>query len=88
MAATALVGLPPALARLYDNLGIRFFGPIHTPLLTTNLVLLVLIVVDWRRGERRLAYPLLLVWNVGIQLFIAPLSATNPWLAFCRSFAA
>lgn len=87
MAATALPGLPPALARLYDRLGVDVFGPIHTPLLTTNLILLVLIVVDWRNGEKRPAYPLLLAWNIVMQLLIAPLSATSAWLAFCQWFA-
>lgn len=89
MAATALIGLPPALARLFLNLGLRALGPIHTPLLVCNLILALLIIVDWRRGERkRLAYPLLLGWNLVIQLVIAPLSATEEWLAFCRWFAA
>lgn len=89
MAATALIGLPPALARLFDQLGIRSLGPIHTPLLVCNLILLILIVVDWRKGEsRRRAYPLLLGWNLALQLLIGPLSATQSWLAFCRWFAA
>jgi uncharacterized membrane protein YozB (DUF420 family) len=88
MAATALVGLPPALARLYNNLGISAFGPIHTPLITVNVILLILILADWRMGERGgPAYRLLLVWNVAIQALIAPLSATTGWLAFCQWFA-
>jgi hypothetical protein len=41
-----------------------------------------------RKGHSRLAYPLLLAWNIAIQVLIAPLSATNAWLAFCRWFAA
>jgi uncharacterized membrane protein YozB (DUF420 family) len=87
MAATALPGLSPALARLFGRLGIAFFGPIQTTLLTADLILLVLIAVDWRMGEKRLAYPLLLVWNIAIQLLIMPLAATSAWLAFCRGFA-
>jgi uncharacterized membrane protein YozB (DUF420 family) len=88
LAATALVGFPPALARLYDNLGISYFGPIHTPLITVNGILLVLMLADWSMGEKaRRAYPLLLSWNVAIQLLIMPLSATSAWLAFCRWFA-
>lgn len=88
MAATALIGLPPALARLLGRLGLGYFGPIHTPLLVCNLVLLSLIVVDWRQGERkRLAYPMMLGWNVLIQATIMPLSQTEGWQAFCRWFA-
>lgn len=56
--------------------------------MVTNAILIGLIAGDWRRGERRLAYPLLLAWNVAIQLVIMPLSATSGWLAFCRWFAA
>lgn len=89
MAATALVGFPPALARLYDRLGISFFGPIQTPFSTVCVILLVLIAVDWRMGERkRWAYPLLLVWCIALQALIGPLSMTSGWLAFCRWFAA
>jgi hypothetical protein len=87
MAATALPGLSPALARLFGRLGINFFGPVPTTLMAIDLILLVLIAVDWRMGEKRLAYPLLLVWNIAIQLLIFPLSATSAWLAFCQWFA-
>lgn len=88
MLATALPGLVPALARLYTRMDVLTLGPIYTPLLTTNLILLALIVVDWRHGEKRAAYPLLLAWNIAIEVLIIPLSATEAWLAFCRWFAA
>lgn len=81
-------GLSPALARLYGQVGLGFLNPIHSTLMVTNAILIGLIAGDWRRGERRLAYPLLLAWNVAIQLVIMPLSATSGWLAFCRWFAA
>jgi uncharacterized membrane protein YozB (DUF420 family) len=87
MAATALPGLSPALARLFGRLDINVFGPVQTTLLAIDLILLVLIAVDWRMGEKRLAYPLLLVWNIAIHILIMPLAATSAWLAFCRWFA-
>jgi uncharacterized membrane protein YozB (DUF420 family) len=89
MAATALVGFPPALARLYDRLGIDAFGPIETTFGTVAVILIVLIAVDWRMGERdRRAYPLLLGWTIALQLAIGPVSTTSGWLAFCRWFGA
>jgi uncharacterized membrane protein YozB (DUF420 family) len=87
MAATAIPGLSPALARLFGRLGINTFGPVPTALMATNVILLLLIAADWRTGEKRLAYPLLLAWNIAIQIVIMPLSATSAWLAFCRWFA-
>ncbi len=88
MAATVFAGFPPALARLYLNLGIGSLGLINGPAYTIEAILLVLIAVDWRNGERRIAYPLMLVWTIAIQLFIGPLSSTSWWLAFCAWFAA
>jgi len=89
MAATALVGFFPALARLYGRLQLAIGSPINLPTITVTVILLTLIVVDWRNGEaRRRAYPLMLVWNVAIQALTVPLATTNAWLAFCRWFAA
>lgn len=89
MAATALVGFAPALARLYGRLHFALGGPINGPTMTENVILLTRIVVDWRNGERmRRAYPLMIVWNVGIQALTVPLATTGAWLAFCRWFAA
>ncbi len=92
MAATALVGLGPALGRLFhnlgvDNLGLAFLGPLIVPS-TVELILLVLIVVDRRNGERQWAYPMLLIWTIAVELLLGPLSFTSGWLAFCHWFAA
>jgi hypothetical protein len=89
MAATALVGFGPALARLYGRLHFQIGGPINAPTITQNLILLTMIVVDWRNGEgKRRAYPLMIVWNLAIQALIVPLPTTGAWVAFCRWFAA
>jgi hypothetical protein len=89
MAATALVGFGPALARLYGRLHLAVGGPINGPMMTQNLILLTMIISDWRNGEgRRRAYPLMIVWNLAIQALIVPLATTAAWLAFCRWFAA
>lgn len=90
MVSTALVGFPPAITRF----AVRVFGV--TPIMGINfsfyvveLVLLTLIVADWRMGERRRwAYPIALTVHVAVQLFMMTIPGTAWWLAFCRWFAA
>jgi hypothetical protein len=54
-----------ALFRFYQTLGIRWFNPLAQTGVTLQLILVVLIAVDWRMGERRRwACPLLLAANV------------------------
>jgi len=68
-----LVGFGPALARLYDRLHLAIGSPINAPTITQNLILLTMIVVDWRNGERKpLAYPLMIIWNIGLQFLAVP----------------
>jgi hypothetical protein len=91
MASTALPGFLPAITRFVA----RMFPTMH-PLAAINvsfyvveLVLVALIVNDWRSGERRRwAYPISLASYLGIQLAMTSLPATAWWLAFCRWFAA
>ena len=52
MAASGLVGLPPALFRLYRTLGVRWFNPLAQTQASLWLLLVVLIAVDWRMDER------------------------------------
>jgi hypothetical protein len=92
MASTVFIGFPPALTRYYVRLlgpaAFPYFG-IHLSFLTIEVLLVILIVVDWRMGERkRWAYPIALASFVVIQASMIPLSATSGWLAFCRWFAA
>lgn len=82
MAATALLGLPPALSRLYLRLAAGAVPPFitfHASLLTVELVLVALIIADRRAGQRHLAYPLSLGFFVVIQLLIGPVSSSAPW---------
>lgn len=84
MAATALLGLPPALTRLYLNLFAPPLVPLvafHLSLLTVHVIVVALIVNDLRSGERRLAYPMMLVFYLAIQVLIGPVSASGPWRA-------
>jgi hypothetical protein len=90
MVSTALLGFPPAITRFVGRaFGINPFVAINISFFVVELVLLTLIVADWRRGERRRrAYPIALVTHVGVQLFMTTIPATAWWLAFCRWFAA
>ena len=89
MAASGLVGLPPALFRLYRTLGVRWFNPLAQTQASLWLLLVVLIAVDWRMGERRRwAYPLLLTASLLRSVTIPLLASTGWWLAFCRWYAA
>lgn len=93
MAATAVVGLQPSLGAIYHRLGVHLpfvvgdTGPLQVGL-TIALILIVLMVIDRRMGERRTAYPLLLAWTVFMQLSIGPMAFSGWWQAFCRWFAA
>lgn len=90
MAATALVGLGPGLGRLYRNLfGWMPFGLLGPARITVEMLLVVLIAVDWRMGERRRwAYPLLLAMTLVATVTTPLLASTGWWLAFCRWFGA
>jgi hypothetical protein len=90
MVSTALVGFPPAITRF----AVRAFGVnpimgINISFYVVELILITLIVADWRMGaRRRWAYPIALVTHAAVQLFMATIPATSWWLAFCRWFAA
>lgn len=83
MAATVLLGFPPALTRLYGRVFadvIGFDTAFFASLFTVELILVVLIIADWRTRERRLAYPLSLAFFAAVHLLIGPVSATAMWL--------
>ena len=90
MVSTAFVGFPPAITRFVARqFGLNPFLAINISLFVAELILITLIVVDWRMGERRRrAYPIALAAHVTVQLFMTSLPASAPWLAFCRWFAA
>lgn len=85
MAATVLLGMPPALTRLYARLfesQIGFMQALHGSLLTVELVLILLILADRRAGERQLAYPLSLGFFVVVHALMLPVAASAWWQAF------
>jgi hypothetical protein len=90
MVSTALLGFPPALTRFISRtFALDPLIAIHFSFFIVELILLTLIVVDWRRGERRRwAYPAALVTHVVIQLLMMPVSFSPWWGAFARWFAA
>ena len=90
MVSTALLGFPPAITRFVARaFGTNPFLAIHVSFFVVELILITLIVADRRMGERRRwAYPIALATHVVVQLLMAPVPASAPWLAFCRWFAA
>ena len=90
MVSTSLVGFPPALTRFVGRtFGINPFVAINISFFVVELILITLIVADWRRGERRRwAYPIALATHVAVQLFMTSVPRTTWWLSFCRWFAA
>ncbi len=82
MAATVLLGLPPALTRLYARVGaphVDFMTALHGSFATVELILVALIVADRRAGEHRLAYPLALAFFVLVHALMLPVSGTAAW---------
>lgn len=90
MSATALLAFPPALTRLYARVfapDVGFMMALHGSFLTVEVILLTLIVSDWRRGERHLAYPLSLGFFILVHLLMGPVSSMAGWQSFLASYA-
>ena len=89
MVTTALLGFPPALTRFVARaFSLHPVVAINISFYIVELILVVLIIADWRMGERRRwAYPIVLVAHVAVQMLMMPISASSWWLAFCRWFA-
>jgi hypothetical protein len=89
MAATVLPGLSPALARLFQTLGSpSFFFALHASLAVVHVVLVALIVSDWRNGVRERAYPLALTCFVALHLMLVPVGMSAWWGGLMERFAA
>jgi hypothetical protein len=90
MVCTALLGFPPALTRfIARTFAMNPIVAINISFYIVELILLTLIVADWRRGERRRwAYPTAFVAHVAVQLLMFPVSSASWWVAFCGWFAA
>ncbi len=90
MAATVLLGFPPALTRLYARVfepRVDFMMALHGSFLTVELILIALIVSDLRAGERRLAYPLSLAFFATVHALMLPVAGSAGWQAFMRWYA-
>lgn len=90
MAATVLLGFPPALTRLYARVfapSLDFMQALHASFVTVEVILVALIVADWRAGERRLAYPLSLGFFVTIHALMGPVAGTAAWGAAMQAYA-
>ncbi len=90
MAATVLLGFPPALSRLYARVfepRVDFMMALHGSFLTVELILVALIVADLRAGERRLAYPLSLAFFVVVHALMLPVAGSAAWQSFLQWYA-
>ena len=90
MVSTALLGFPPAVTRFIGrSFGVNPIVAINYSFIFVELILIALIIADWRMGERRRwAYPIALVTHIVVQVLMMPVSSSAPWVAFCRWFAA
>lgn len=91
MAATVLLGFPPALTRLYARElapAVDFPLALQLSFVTVEVILLALIVADRRAGERRLAYPLTLAFFAAVHALMIPVSGTAAWQAMMRWYVA
>lgn len=82
MTATVLLAFPPALTRLYARLGapqVDFVTALQGSFVTIELILVVLIVMDHRAGERRLAYPMSLVFFGAVHALMFPVATSAAW---------
>ncbi len=88
MASTVLLGLPPALTRLHQRVlpEAGFMIALHASLFTVEAILAILIVSDWRAGQRRLAYPLSLAFFVLLHAVMVPAAASETWTSLMTSF--
>jgi len=90
MAATVLLAFPPALTRLYARVlapHVDFMQALHGSFLTVEVILIALIIGDWRSGQRHLAYPLSLVFFVAVHVLMEPVARSDSWQAFYAWFA-
>jgi hypothetical protein len=82
MIATVLLGMPPALTRLYARIfapNVDFMQALHGSFLTVEVILIALIVSDARAGERRLAYPLSLAFFAIVHASMGAVATSDAW---------
>lgn len=89
MAATVLLGFPPALTRLYARLGephLGFMGALHASFVTVEVILVALLVADRRAGERHLAYPLSLGFFAAVHALMLPVAGSAGWQSLMSAY--
>ncbi|MCB9885040.1 MAG: hypothetical protein H6838_06080 [Planctomycetes bacterium] len=87
MCATVLLGLPPALTRLYARLfapQVDFMAALHGSFVTVELACAALIVADLRAGRRHLAWPLSLLFAGSVHASMGAVATSETWLDFTR----
>lgn len=89
MAATVLLGFPPALTRLYARVfapQVDFFTALHLSFLTVEVILFVLIVADARMKQNRLAYPMTLAFFVLVHALMMPVAGSTGWATLMERY--
>jgi hypothetical protein len=90
MVATVFLAFPPALTRLYARVfapHVDFMQALHGSFLTVELLLIALIIGDYRAGQRQIVYPLSLVFFVAVQIAMGPVSTSETWRSFLAWYA-
>ena len=90
MSATVLLAFPPALTRLYARVGaptIDFGTALHLSFVTVYVILIALMVHDRWVGQRRLAYPLSLVFFALVHGLMGVMASAESWQRFLAWYA-
>lgn len=91
IACSALIPLEAALERLFINLFPRwvpdFEAGLTAALLSLELLLALLIAIEWRRDRVRLPFPLLLGYYLVMHVILAPVAGSASFQAFANWFA-
>jgi hypothetical protein len=91
MAGTVLFALEPALERIFVFYvpGVEGFATaLYLAVISMEVILAVLIVLEVRRGRIRLPFPLALGFFVLMQVFMTPVASSPRFAAFADWFAA
>ena len=91
MAGTALLALEPALEHLlktlFPTMIPTFDDALYAALVSMELIIAALIVVEWRSGRVRAIFPFLLAYFVAIHILATPVASNSSFQRFAMSFA-
>ena len=89
VAATAMLAIPPALARFLSGpvVGLPFMAGLHGSFWLGNAIMIWLIVRDRRDGVRDWVWPIVLGCMVALEFSMAPVSTTRWWMALTEAAA-